>query len=86
MTAQRSGNLPTLHFYEEELFHKVRSDRRLAAGLLIFSIAFCALAFHVGFKEMRPSGKCDLMAERAVRPLRQVLALAHRMSSPFVGT
>jgi hypothetical protein len=23
MTAQRSGNLPTLHFYEEELFHKV---------------------------------------------------------------
>jgi hypothetical protein len=60
MTAQRSGNLPTLHFYEEELFYKVRSDRRLAAGLLIFSIAFCALAFHVGFKEMRPSVKCDL--------------------------
>jgi hypothetical protein len=60
MTAQRNGNLPTLHFYEEELLHKVRSDRRLAAGLLIFSIAFCALAFHVGFKEMRPSGKCDL--------------------------
>jgi hypothetical protein len=60
MTSQRSGNLPTLHFYEDELFHKVRSDRRLAAGLLIFSIAFCALAFHVGFKGMRPSGKCDL--------------------------
>ena len=45
MTAQRNGNLPTLHFYEEELPHKVRSDRRLAAGLLIFSIAFCALVF-----------------------------------------
>jgi hypothetical protein len=58
MTAQRNGNLPTLHFYEEELLHKVRSDRRLAAGLLIFSIAFCLLAFHVGFKEM--FGKCDL--------------------------
>ena len=60
MTAQRNGNLPTLHFYEEELLHKVRSDRRLAAGLLIFSIAFCALAFHAGFKEMWASGKCDL--------------------------
>jgi hypothetical protein len=35
MTAQRSGNLPTLHFYEEELFHKVRSDRRLAAGRVL---------------------------------------------------
>ena len=60
MTAQRNGNLPTLHFYEEELLHKVRSDRRLAAGLLIFSLAFCALVFHAGFKEMWASGKCDL--------------------------
>ena len=60
MTAQRNGNLPTLHFYEEELLHKVRSDRRLAAGLLIFSIAFCALVFHVGFREMWASGNCDL--------------------------
>jgi hypothetical protein len=59
MTAQRNGNLPTLHFYEDELLHKVRSDRRLAAGLLIFSIAFCALVFHAGFKEMWASGKCD---------------------------
>jgi hypothetical protein len=60
MTAQRNGNLPTLHFYEEELLHKVRSDRRLAAGLLIFLIAFCALVFHLGFKEMWASSKCDL--------------------------
>jgi hypothetical protein len=60
MTAQRNGNLPTLHFYEEELLHKARSDRRLAAGLLIFSMAFCALVFSAYFKEMLAYGKCDL--------------------------
>ena len=65
MTAQRDGNLPTLHFYEERL-DKVRSDRRLAAGLLIFSIAFCALVFHAGFKQMWASGKCDLKWRNAL--------------------
>jgi hypothetical protein len=60
MTAQRNGNLPTLHLYDDELLHKAQSERRLAIGLLIFSMAFCALAFHAGFKEKWTYGKCDL--------------------------
>jgi hypothetical protein len=56
----RIRNLPTLHLYEEELLGKARSNRRLAAGLLIFSLAFCALVFQAGFKEMWVYGKCSL--------------------------
>ena len=56
----RIRNLPTLHLYEEELLDKAPSDRRLAAGLLIFSLAFCALVFQAGFKEIWAYGKCSL--------------------------
>jgi hypothetical protein len=64
MITRRKGNrvrnLPTLHLYEEDLLDKVRSDRRLATGLLIFSLAFCVLVFQAGFKEMWAYGKCGL--------------------------
>ena len=66
MTARRKGkrtrNLPTLHLYEEELLHRVESDRRLAlvSVLLIFLMSFCALVFYAYFKEMLAYDKCDL--------------------------
>jgi hypothetical protein len=36
MTAQRNGNLPTLHFYEEELLHK--SAIRPALGCRVIDL------------------------------------------------
>jgi hypothetical protein len=56
----RTRNLPTLHFHDEELVHKAESDRRLTFGLLIFGIAFCALVFQAGFKEVWAYGRCNL--------------------------
>jgi hypothetical protein len=56
----RTRNLPTLHFHDEELVRKAESDRRLTFGLLIFCIAFCALIFQAGFKEVWAYGKCNL--------------------------
>jgi hypothetical protein len=64
MTARRKGkrtrDLPTLHLYADELLHKAQSERRMAIGLLIFSLAFCALVFQAGFKEVWAYGKCNL--------------------------
>jgi hypothetical protein len=64
MNTQRKGNqtrnLPTLHLSDDELLHKAKSERRLAIGLLIFSLAFCALVFQAGFKEVWAQGKCNL--------------------------
>ena len=60
MTAQRSGNLPTLHFYEDELLHKVRSDRRLAAGLFDLFNRVLRTGLPRGFQGNEASGKCDL--------------------------
>ena len=64
MNTRRKGtptsNLPTLHLYDDELLHKAQSERRLAIGLLIFSLAFCVLVFQAGFKEVWAQGKCNL--------------------------
>jgi hypothetical protein len=63
MNTRRKGtptsNLPTL-LYDDELLHKAQSERRLAIGLLIFSLAFCVLVFQAGFKEVWAYGKCNL--------------------------
>jgi hypothetical protein len=57
---KRTRDLPTLHLYDDELLHKAQSERRLAIGLLIFSLAFCVLVFQAGFKEVWAYGKCNL--------------------------
>jgi hypothetical protein len=49
-----------LHLYDDGLLHEARSERRLAIGLLIFSLAFCGLVFQTGFKEVWAYGKCGL--------------------------
>ena len=56
----RTRNLPTLHFHDEELVRKAESDRRLTFGLLISCIAFFALVFQAGFKEVWAYGRCNL--------------------------
>ena len=56
----RTRDLPTLHLYDDELLHRAQSERRLAIGLLIFSLAFCVLVFQAGFKEVWAYGKCNL--------------------------
>jgi|SoimicMinimDraft_17_1059745.scaffolds.fasta_scaffold46397_2 hypothetical protein len=56
----RTRNLPTLHFHDEELVRNAESERRLTVGLLTFCIAFCALVFQIGFKEVWAYGKCNL--------------------------
>jgi hypothetical protein len=55
-----TSDLTTLHLYDDGLLHKAQSERRLAIGLLIFSLAFCALVFREGFKEVWAHGKCNL--------------------------
>ena len=56
----RTRKLPTLHFHDEELVRKAQSDRRLTFGLLILCIAFCALVFQAGFKDVWAYSNCNL--------------------------
>jgi hypothetical protein len=71
MIAGRMGtrNLPNLRLSEEELLHKAQSDRRQAVGLLVFSLAFCALVFHVGLKEVWAHDKCGLSGGTNCAPI-----------------
>jgi hypothetical protein len=71
MIARRKGtrNLPNLRLYEEELLHKAQSDRRQAIGLLVFSLAFCALVFHAGLNEVWAHDKCGLSGGTNCSPI-----------------
>jgi hypothetical protein len=53
-------NLQTSKRYERGLREagQRRGDRLLAVGTLIFSIAFCALTFQAGWKEMSAGQGC----------------------------
>jgi hypothetical protein len=52
---KRTRNLRTLHLYDDGLLHEAQSERRLAIGLLIFSLAFCGLVFQAVSKKCGPT-------------------------------
>jgi hypothetical protein len=52
-------------------------QRRLTLGTLIFSAAFCALAFHAGWKEIAALEKCALHGLSSCRGIA-----SHAISAP----
>jgi hypothetical protein len=64
MMAMRKGGrtrkLPTFDSNENALSDRDNGQRVLVVGMLIFCLAFCALVFQAGFKEVWAYGKCNL--------------------------